>query len=168
MCGTPPRGMMSRMSVVDLASLSDQLADAVDRAAPSVVQVRGSRRPASGVVFEPDLVLTTTRALGKEDGLQITGPDGRETAAELAGWDPATGLVLVRAAGLGATPAAASRLIWWARNGTPPTSSRCFGRCVVSGSSRVPKPPATMTASRGRAAEACSTGSDMGGIMPAR
>ncbi len=45
------------------------------------------------------------------------------------------------------TPAAANRLTWCSRKGTPPTSSRCFGRCVVSGRRRLPKPPATMTAS---------------------
>ena len=100
--------MMKAMSLIDLVSLSDQLADAVAAAAPSVVQVHGSRRPASGIVYGPDLVLTTTRALGKEDGLGVTAPDGRDVAAELAGWDPATSLVLVRAAGLGLTPVTAS------------------------------------------------------------
>ena len=89
-----------------LASLSDQLADAVAAAAASVVQVQGRRRPASGVVYAPDTVLTTTRAIGREEGLTVRTPDGRTIEAELAGWDPATHLVALRVPGLDA-PAAA-------------------------------------------------------------
>ncbi len=91
-----------------LASLSDELADAIAAAAPSVVQVQGRRRPASGVAFGPDLVLTMARALGREDGLQIRTPDQRALSAELAGWDPTTGLVLLRVSGLEVPPAVPS------------------------------------------------------------
>src|SRR5881397_1719435 len=83
-----------------LSTFSNQLADAVAAAAPSVVQVQGRRRPASGVVYGTDVVLTTVRALGREDGLHVRTHDGRDLEAELAGWDPATGLAVVRAAGL--------------------------------------------------------------------
>src|SRR5438309_2536038 len=89
-----------------LLSISDQLADAVAVVAPSVVQVQGRRRPASGVVYGSDVVLTTVRALGREDGLRVRTHDGRELDAELAGWDPATGLAVVRAAGLNVAAAA--------------------------------------------------------------
>ena len=87
-----------------LAQFSAELADLTDRAAPSVVQVQGRRRPASGIVFQDGLVLTTTRALGRDDGLSVRTGDGRISEAELAGWDPATTLVLLRVAGLGASP----------------------------------------------------------------
>jgi S1-C subfamily serine protease len=93
------------MSDTTLASISDQLADAVAAVAPSVVQVHGRRRPASGVVYTTDVVLTTVRALGREDKLHVRTHDGRALDAELGGWDPATGLAVVRAAGLD-TPAA--------------------------------------------------------------
>ena len=86
----------------NLAILSDYLADVIDAAAPSVVQVQGRRRPASGVVFRDGLVLTTTRALGRDDGLSIRTADGETSEAELAGWDPATTLVLLRVAKLSA------------------------------------------------------------------
>ena len=92
------------MSESSLVSLSNQLADAVAAIAPSVVQVHGRRRPASGLVYAPDVVLTSMRALGREDGLQVRAADGRAIDAELAGWDPATGLAVLRAAGLGADP----------------------------------------------------------------
>jgi len=92
------------MSDSPLLHLSNQLADAVAAVAPSVVQVHGRRRPASGLVYAPDVVVTSMRALGREDGLQVRAGDGRTIDGELAGWDPATGLAVLRAPGLGAEP----------------------------------------------------------------
>jgi S1-C subfamily serine protease len=90
-----------------LTTFSNQLADAVAAVSASVVQVRGRRRPASGVVFAPDVVVTTARAIGREDGLQVTAPDGRELAADLAGWDLTTHVAVLKVPGLGAPAAAA-------------------------------------------------------------
>lgn len=87
-----------------LSSFSNQLADAVSAAAPAVVQVQGRRRPASGLVYANDVVLTTVRALGREDGLHVRRDDGRRFDAELAGWDPTTSLAVLRVAGLEVTP----------------------------------------------------------------
>jgi S1-C subfamily serine protease len=82
---------------------SNQLADAVAAAAPSVVQVQGKRwRSASGVVYASGVVLTTIKALGREDGLHVRAAAGDALDAELAGWDPATGLALLKAPGLDA------------------------------------------------------------------
>ena len=94
------------MSDTTLVSISNQLADAVALVAPSVVQVHGRRRPASGVVYSSDVVLTTVRALGREDRLHVRTHDGRALDAELAGWDPASGLAVLRAAGLSISAAA--------------------------------------------------------------
>src|SRR5262249_34237649 len=82
----------------------NQLADAVAAAAPSVVQVQGRRRPASGLVYADDVVLTTVRALGREDNLHVRRHDGEALDAELAGWDPTTGLAVLRVKGLGVAP----------------------------------------------------------------
>ena len=87
-----------------LTTLSNGLADAIASAAPSVVQVHGRRRPASGVVYEQDVVVTSVRALGREDGLHVRRADGNVFEAELAGWDPATGLAVLRVAGLATPP----------------------------------------------------------------
>jgi serine protease Do len=87
-----------------LASFSNQLADAVAAAAPSIVQVQGRRRPASGLVYGNDAVVTTVRALGREDGLHVRRHDGTTLDAELAGWDPTTNLAVLRVAGLDAPP----------------------------------------------------------------
>ncbi len=92
------------MSNDSLASLSNQLADAVAAAAPSIVQVQGRRRPASGLVYADSVVVTTVRALGREDGLHVRRHDGQTLDAELAGWDPTTGLAVLRVAGLNAPP----------------------------------------------------------------
>jgi S1-C subfamily serine protease len=83
-----------------LTTFSNQLADAVSASASSVVQVQGRRRPASGLVYASDVVLTTVRALGREDGLRVRRDDGRALDAELAGWDPTTSLAVLRVAGL--------------------------------------------------------------------
>jgi S1-C subfamily serine protease len=85
-----------------LTSFSNALADAVAAAAPSVVQVQGEGHPASGLVYADDIVVTTARALGREDGLHVRRDDGTNLDAELAGWDPTTSLAVLRVPGLGA------------------------------------------------------------------
>src|SRR5687768_5033089 len=94
------------MTTEQLTHFSEGLADAVTSAAPSVVQVQGAARPASGLIHAPEVVITTVRALGREDGLHVRGDDGRMLEAELAGWDPTTTLALLRVPGLGGTPIA--------------------------------------------------------------
>ena len=92
------------MAHITLGEFSSQLADVIAAAAKSVVQVHGRRQPASGVVHSTDVIVTTTRAIGAEDGLTVRTPDGRAIEAELAGWDPATQLVALRAHGLDMPP----------------------------------------------------------------
>ena len=79
-----------------LTDFSNQMAEIISSAAPSVVQVRGRRRPASGVVYGDGTVVTTMRALGREDGLQVRLHDGALLDAELVGWDPTTTLGALR------------------------------------------------------------------------
>jgi S1-C subfamily serine protease len=85
-----------------LNELSTQMADAVATVAPSVVQVHGRRRPASGLVHSDGVIVTTIRALGREDGLRVRRHDGQAFDAELVGWDPTTNLAVLRVAGLAA------------------------------------------------------------------
>jgi len=94
------------MSTDLLTTFSNQLADAVAAAAPAVVQVQGRRRPASGLVYADNVVLTTVRALGRDDGLHVRTDDGRTLDADLAGWDPTTGLAVLRVAKLATKPIA--------------------------------------------------------------
>lgn len=81
------------------------MAGVVAAIAPAVVQVRGHRAPVSGVVYANDVVLTNARALGRDDGLQVRPHDGRALTADLHGWDPATGLALLRVKELAIAPA---------------------------------------------------------------
>jgi serine protease DegQ len=87
-------------------TLSNAIADAVERATASVVQVQGRRRPASGLVYAREVVLTMSRILGREDGLHVRDHEGKVHDAQLAGWDPTTGLAVLRVPGLGSAPIA--------------------------------------------------------------
>ena len=57
------------------------------------------------LAHSPDIVVTTLRAVGREEGVRVRRGDGHTVDAELAGWDPATGLAILRVPGLDA-PAA--------------------------------------------------------------
>ena len=87
-----------------LTEFSNHVADVVAGAAPSVVQVHARRRPASGVVYADGVVVTTMRALGREDGIRVRVHEGEAIDAELGGWDPATSLAVIRVPGLKARP----------------------------------------------------------------
>ena len=90
-----------------LTEFSNQLADVAAAVAPSVVQVQGKRwRTASGVIYAAGVVVTTIKALGREDGLHVCGEDARALDAELVAWDPATGLAVLQTPGLAAPPIA--------------------------------------------------------------
>ena len=83
-----------------LTELSNQLADLVAQAAASVVQVQGSGRPASGLVYTAGVVVTTARAIGREDHPRVRRADGEVLDAEAAGWDPTTRLAVLKVPGL--------------------------------------------------------------------
>ena len=91
-----------------LTDFSNELADAAAKAAPSVIQVQGRRQPASGVIYAAGVVVTTTRALRREDKLHVRS-DGDPVEAELAGWDPATGLAILKAPALSGSPIAVAK-----------------------------------------------------------
>ncbi len=83
-----------------LIELSNDMANAVAAAAPSVVQVHGRRRPASGLVHSNAVVLTTIRAAGEGDRARVRRGAGEVLDGELAGWDPANGLAVLKVPGL--------------------------------------------------------------------
>ena len=92
-----------------LAALSDGMADAVEKIGTSVVRVNGRwRRPASGVVYAPHMVLTASHALEGEEDLTVGVSDGRTLPAQFVGRDPSMDLAVLRVEGLdveAATPA---------------------------------------------------------------
>lgn len=88
-----------------LKEFSKQVADLVERVAPSVVQVEGQGRPATGLVYADGVVITTARAVGRDEHPRVRRADGEVVNADIAGWDPATRIVVLRASGLGAVAA---------------------------------------------------------------
>ena len=86
-----------------LTSLSDVIADAVDRASAAVVQVHGHRRPAAGVVFAQDLVLAPAQALDNDETtVSVAGGAAHEGA--VLGRAFSMGIAVVRVNGLGVKP----------------------------------------------------------------
>lgn len=90
-----------------LSTLSDQLANAVERAGQSVVRVEARRgRAGSGVAWSADgLILTADHVLERDEDLVIGLPDGRRSSARIVGRDPGTDLALLRVEGAALTPA---------------------------------------------------------------
>jgi S1-C subfamily serine protease len=85
-----------------LAALSDGMADAVENVGAAVVRVNGRRRrPASGVVYAPDAVLTASHVLEREEDLTVGTSDGRALPARFVGRDPSSDLAVLKVDGLG-------------------------------------------------------------------
>lgn len=86
-----------------LFSTEDEMDDfvtVIERINESLVQVHGRRGyPLSGVVWANDLVVTTNRAVERDEAIQIKLADGTIVDATLVGRDPRTDLALLRAKG---------------------------------------------------------------------
>jgi S1-C subfamily serine protease len=92
-----------------LADLSREIADLVGRLRPSVVRIDARRgRPATGIIWADNLVLTADHVLEHEDAIQVTGATAT-VKASIAGRDPGTDLALLRAEGLNGVPAPRGR-----------------------------------------------------------
>ena len=88
-----------------LASLSDGLANAVQRAGRSVVAVHGRRRfPASGLAWREDQVVTASHVLERDSDLSVTSSDGTQHAARIAGRDSGSDLAVLAVQGASLHP----------------------------------------------------------------
>lgn len=80
-----------------LASLSNDLAGAVEHAARAVVAIHARRRiPSSGVAWRPGVVVTASHTLARDEDITVTLPDGHIAGATLAGRDETTDLAVLR------------------------------------------------------------------------
>jgi S1-C subfamily serine protease len=83
-----------------LSVFSDQLANAVERAARSIVTVAARpRQPASGIIWnagQETIVLTADHVVEREENITVILPDKREIKAQLIGRDPSTDLAALR------------------------------------------------------------------------
>ncbi len=78
-------------------AISNAIADAVERGGKVTVLVNARRRlPLSGILFAPDLVLTASHGVEREEDIQVILPDGSQTAAALAGRDRGSDLAVLR------------------------------------------------------------------------
>jgi S1-C subfamily serine protease len=85
------------------SQISAALADAVTTAASGVVRVDRRRGAGSGVVWAPDLVVTSS--FHAPDQTTVVGEDGVEREATVVGRDPGTDIAVLRVTGGGLTPA---------------------------------------------------------------
>ena len=80
-----------------LTTLSGDIARAVELGAQVVVAVNGRPRvPSSGVLWRPDVVVTTDHNLKRDEDITVTLPDGRSIPATLAGRDAGSDLAVLR------------------------------------------------------------------------
>src|SRR6266481_137856 len=84
----------------ELASLSNELAAAVDRAGRSVVAVHARPRfSSSGVFWRPGIVVTAEHTIRREEEITVTLPNGTSAPATLAGSDQGTDLAVLKVEG---------------------------------------------------------------------
>ncbi len=80
-----------------LQQFSDDMADLIEGAAPSLLRVDARRRlPASGIAWSQELVVTAHHVIESDEDIVIGLPDGSRVAASLLGRDPHNDLALLR------------------------------------------------------------------------
>jgi S1-C subfamily serine protease len=80
-----------------LLSLSNELAEAVERVSGAVVAVNARPRLAStGMHWRPGIIVTADHTVRSDEDITIARPDGRTTPASLVGRDPSTDLAVLR------------------------------------------------------------------------
>ena len=81
-----------------LSALSDQLANAAEHAAESVVSVHARPRlPSTGIHWRPGVFVTTDATVRRDTEIEVTLPDGQRIPASLVGRDRGTDLAALRA-----------------------------------------------------------------------
>jgi len=92
-----------------LSDLSREIAQLVAGLAPSIVRIEARRgRPATGIIWADNLVLTADHVIEDADTILVTGPPATVKAA-VVGRDRSTDLALLRTEGLRGAPAARGR-----------------------------------------------------------
>lgn len=85
---------------MELAGLSEQITGLVTAAAAYVVAVDGgARSAASGMVWEPGVVVTVDHALRHEESAEVTLPDGQKVTGKIAGRDASSDVAVLRVEG---------------------------------------------------------------------
>lgn len=83
-----------------LSDLSDAMANAVEKAAAGTILINARRRfPASGIAFQPNLVLTASHVVERDEDIPLVFPNGEQVKAELVGRDPGSDIAVIRTQG---------------------------------------------------------------------
>jgi len=86
-------------SASNWSKLSEEIAEAVERAGKSVVAVQSRHRHASsGVVWQSDVVVTSDHTTRRDGELAVVLEGGKSVAATVAGRDPTTDIAVLRLA----------------------------------------------------------------------
>jgi S1-C subfamily serine protease len=86
-----------------LSELSTALSERVAAAAPLVVGIAtGGRSPLAGILWRPDVIVTSEQALPDEQSYTVQLPGGAAAPARPAGRDPGTNVALLRLEGAAA------------------------------------------------------------------
>ena len=90
---------------MQINQISDAFKSAVKEGSPFTTLVDGRRGyPASGVVYEQNLLLASNHAVQIEDGIALRFEDGTSTEGAVVGRDPFNDLVLIKHESGGQTP----------------------------------------------------------------
>ena len=93
----PPNPSQRQSQLQSPLQLSNELAALVAAAAQSVVAVHGGgRRPSSGIIWQPGIVVTAEETIVRDADLALTLPGGNQVPATLAGRDPSTDVAVLR------------------------------------------------------------------------
>ncbi len=89
-----------------LTDLSDALANAVEKAAHSIVTVDARRRfAATGIIWTADgVIVTADHVVERDEPITITLPDGSEAPATIIGRDPGSDIAVLKIEKSGLTP----------------------------------------------------------------
>jgi S1-C subfamily serine protease len=90
-----------------LKTLSDEMAQAVQAAAASIVRVEARRRlSATGVIHSADgVIVTANHVVERDENVRVGLPNGDTAAATVIGRDPSTDIAVLRVNANGLTPA---------------------------------------------------------------
>jgi S1-C subfamily serine protease len=101
--------MTDAVSHPSLSQLSNDFAALVAAASPAVVAVHGGgRRPSSGLIWQPGIVVTAEETIAHDSDLAVVLPGGNRVQATLAGRDPSTDIAVMRYEGAAPPQAFAS------------------------------------------------------------
>src|SRR5271167_1823929 len=81
----------------ELLTLSNELAEITEKIGAQTVAVHTEARgSSSGVMWRPGVIVTAEHALRRDEEIQVTLPDGKVVAAQLAGRDASSDLAVLK------------------------------------------------------------------------